>query len=185
MKKELSAKQVESLISILKERFEKNMLRHKGIQWADLLTKLKAQPAKLWSLNEMENSGGEPDVIVYDKKSDEFIFCDCSPESPKGRRSLCYDSEALHSRKEHKPKNNAIDLATAMGIEILSEAQYKALQKHEKFDLKTSSWIQTPGNIRELGGALFCDRRYDTVFVYHNGADSYYSSRAFRGALKV
>ncbi len=185
MKKELSAKQSEELLKILNDRFEKNMKRHKGLQWDKIYSKLKSQSAKMWSLNEMETSGGEPDVIGYDKKTNEYIFCDCSPDSPKGRRSLCYDYEALQSRKEHKPKNNVIDLATTMGIEILNESQYRDLQKLGEFDLKTSSWIQTPSKIRELGGALFCDRRFDTVFVYHNGAESYYAGRAFRGILKI
>jgi len=185
MKKELSAKQSEELLKILSDRFEKNMKRHKGLQWDKIYSKLKSQSAKMWSLNEMETSGGEPDVIGYDKKTNEYIFCDCSPDSPKGRRSLCYDYEALQSRKEHKPKNNVIDLATTMGIEILNESQYRDLQKLGEFDLKTSSWIQTPSKFRELGGALFCDRRFDTVFVYHNGAESYYAGRAFRGILKI
>ncbi len=185
MKKDLSKKQTEELLSILQDRFEKNTKRHKGLQWEMVLSKLKSQSGKLWSLNEMEISGGEPDVIGLDKKSDEYIFCDCSAESPKGRRSLCYDYEALQSRKEHKPKNNAVDLATAMGIELLSESEYRELQKLGEFDLKTSSWIKTPSKIRELGGALFCDRRFDTVFVYHNGAESYYAGRAFRGILKL
>ena len=185
MKINLSAKQIEDLIGVLKDRFEKNMKRHKGLQWEKIQTKLKSQPEKLWSLNEMENSGGEPDVIGFDKKTNEYIFCDCSSESPKGRRSICYDYEALQSRKEHKPKNNAIDLAASMGIEILSEAEYRDLQKLGEFDLKTSSWIKTPTEIRELGGALFCDRRYDTVFLYHNGAESYYAARGFRGIIKV
>ena len=185
MKKELSSKQSEELLAILKERFEKNMKRHRGVQWDQVLSKLKSSPAKLWSLNEMEISGGEPDVISLGKKSNDYIFCDCSAESPKGRRSLCYDYEALQSRKEHKPKNNAIDLAAAMGVEILNEEEYRELQKLGEFDLKTSSWIKTPSTIRELGGALFCDRRFDTVFVYHNGAESYYAARAFRGLLKI
>lgn len=185
MKKEVSSKISKELLSILKERFEKNMKRHKGLQWDKIETKLKSLPSKLWSLNEMELSGGEPDVIGYDKKTDTYIFCDCSADSPKGRRSLCYDYEALQSRKEHKPKNNAIDLATAMGIELLNEEEYRELQKLGEFDLKTSSWIKTPSSIRELGGALFCDRRFNTVFVYHNGAESYYAGRAFRGRLEV
>ncbi|MFZ7115520.1 MAG: DUF4256 domain-containing protein [Bacteroidota bacterium] len=185
MKKEVSSKISKELLSILKERFEKNMKRHKGLQWDKIETKLKSLPSKLWSLNEMELSGGEPDVIGYDKKTDTYIFCDCSADSPKGRRSLCYDYEALQSRKEHKPKNNAIDLATAMGVELLNEEEYRELQKLGEFDLKTSSWIKTPSSIRELGGALFCDRRFNTVFVYHNGAESYYAGRAFRGRLEV
>lgn len=185
MKNNLSAKQSQELLSLLKDRFEKNMKRHKGLQWEAIQEKLKSHPEKLWSLNEMEISGGEPDVIGIDKKTDEYVFCDCSPESPKGRRSICYDYEALQSRKEHKPKNNAIDLASSMGIEILSESEYRELQKLGEFDLKTSSWIKTPAEIRELGGALFCDRRYDTVFLYHNGAESYYAARGFRGKLKV
>lgn len=185
MKKEVSLKISKELLSILKERFEKNMKRHKGLQWDKIETKLKSLPSKLWSLNEMELSGGEPDVIGYDKKTDTYIFCDCSADSPKGRRSLCYDYEALQSRKEHKPKNNAIDLATAMGVELLNEEEYRELQKLGEFDLKTSSWIKTPSSIRELGGALFCDRRFNTVFVYHNGAESYYAGRAFRGRLEV
>lgn len=185
MKNQLSSKQIEELLATLKDRFEKNTKRHKGLQWEKVLSKLKSQSGKLWSLNEMEISGGEPDVIGLDKKSDEYIFCDCSAESPKGRRSLCYDYEALQSRKEHKPKNNVVDLATAMGIELLSESEYRDLQKLGEFDLKTSSWIKTPSKIRELGGALFCDRRFDTVFVYHNGAESYYAGRAFRGILKL
>lgn len=185
MKKDLSKKQTEELLNILQDRFEKNTKRHKGIQWEKVLSKLKSQSGKLWSLNEMETSGGEPDVIGYDKKTDTYIFCDCSAESPKGRRSLCYDYEALQSRKEHKPKNNAVDLATDMGIELLSESEYRDLQNLGEFDLKTSSWIKTPSKIRELGGALFCDRRFDTVFVYHNGAESYYGARAFRGKLKL
>jgi len=185
MKINLSAKQIEELLSVLKDRFEKNMKRHKGLQWEVVEAKIKSHHEKLWSLNEMEFSGGEPDVIGFDKKNDQYIFCDCSAESPKGRRSICYDYEALQSRKEHKPKNNAIDLASSMGIEILSESEYRELQKLGEFDLKTSSWIKTPSEIRELGGALFCDRRYDTVFVYHNGAESYYAARGFRGILKI
>lgn len=184
-KKNLSAKEKEELLQILKERFEKNMNRHKGIEWVKVQTKLEANPDKLWSLNEMELTGGEPDVIAYDKKSDEYIFYDCSEESPKGRRSLCYDRAALNSRKEHKPKNSALDMADVMGIEILNEEQYRELQKLGKFDMKTSSWVKTPDNIRKLGGAIFCDYRYDTVFVYHNGAESYYAARGFRGLLRV
>ena len=185
MKKELSPKQREELLKTLKTRFEKNMQRHKGVEWAKVKSKLEANPAKLWSLNEMETTGGEPDVVGHDKKTGEYIFYDCSPESPNGRRSLCYDREALVARKEHKPKNNALDLADAMGIELLTEEQYRQLQQLGDFDTKTSSWIQTPDDIRELGGALFCDRRYNTVFVYHNGAESYYAARGFRGSIRV
>ena len=184
-KKKLSPEQGEELLGALKARFEKNMNRHKGLQWAKVEAKLKGNTEKLWSLNEMEQSGGEPDVIGHDKKTGEFIFYDCSAESPKGRRSVCYDREALESRKEHKPQNSALDMATAMGIELLTEEQYRELQKLGSFDLKTSSWVKTPADIRKLGGALFCDRRYDQVFVYHNGAESYYAARAFRGSLKV
>lgn len=182
---ELSLEQREELLSTLKARFEKNMNRHKDLEWAKVQARLEANTEKLWSLNEMEVTGGEPDVVGHDNKTDEYIFYDCSAESPKGRRSICYDREALESRKKHKPENNAIDMATAMGIELLTEEQYRELQKLENFDLKTSSWVQTPGNIRKLGGALFCDYRYDTVFVYHNGADSYYAARGFRGSLRV
>ena len=185
MKKELSPKQREELLKTLKTRFEKNMQRHKGVEWAKVKSKLEANPAKLWSLNEMETTGGEPDVVGHDKKTGEYIFYDCSPESPNGRRSLCYDREALVSRKEHKPKNNAVEVADAMGIELLTEEQYRQLQQLGNFDTKTSSWIQTPDDIRELGGALFCDRRYNTVFVYHNGAESYYAARGFRGSIIV
>jgi Protein of unknown function (DUF4256) len=184
-KKELSPKQREELLNALKGRFEKNMNRHKGLEWAEVQARLEAQNGKLWSLNEMESTGGEPDVVGFDKKTGEYIFYDCSAESPKGRRSFCYDRQALESRKEHKPKNNAIDMAAAMGIELLWEEQYRELQKLGNFDTKTSSWIMTPADIRKLGGALFCDRRYDTVFVYHNGAESYYAARAFRGSLRV
>jgi hypothetical protein len=173
------------VLSALKVRFEKNMNRHKGLKWADVEAKLKANTEKLRSLNEMETTGGEPDVVGLDKKTGEYIFYDCSAESPKGRRSVCYDGEALKSRREHKPKNNAIDMAAAMGIELLTEEQYRALQELGDFDTKTSSWVQTPTDIRELGGALFCDRRYHHVFVYHNGAESYYAARAFRGSLRV
>ena len=183
-KKELTKSDYEGFIKDLKARFEKNMNRHKGIKWTDVETKLVNGP-KIWSLNEMEISGGEPDVVGYDKKTGEYIFYDCSAESPNGRRSLCYDDEALQSRKEHKPKNSAIEMATAMGITILSEQQYRELQQLGKFDLKTSSWIQTPPEIRERGGALFCDRRYDHVFVYHNGAESYYAARGFRGSIMI
>jgi hypothetical protein len=185
IKKKLSPAQREELLSVLKARFEKNIKRHKGLEWAKVQARLEANPEKLWSLDEMEITGGEPDVVGHDKKTGEYIFYDCSAESPKERRSLCYDHEALESRKEHKPKNNAIDMAAAIGIELLSEEQYRELQKLEKFDTKTSSWVQTPADIRELGGALFCDRRYDHVFLYHNGAESYYAARGFRGSLRV
>ena len=184
-KEKLSAGQREELLRTLRARFEKNMNRHKGLQWAEVQAKLEANPEKLWSLHEMEESGGEPDVIDYDKKTGEYIFYDCSAESPKGRRSACYDREALDARKENKPKNNVIDMAAAMGIELLSEAEYRALQQLGNFDAKTSSWIKTPADIRKLGGATFCDRRYNTVFLYHNGADSYYAARGFRGSLRV
>jgi len=181
----LSRKQREELLEALKARFEKNRSRHKGFEWADVQAKLEANPEKLWSINEMERTGGEPDVVGHDKKTCEYIFYDCSPESPRGRRSFCYDREALESRKENKPKDSAMDMAAAMGIELLTEEQYRELQKLGNFDTKTSSWVKTPSDIRELGGALFCDRRYNTVFVYHNGAESYYAARAFRGSLKV
>jgi Protein of unknown function (DUF4256) len=181
----LSRKQPDELLRALKARFEKNMDRHKGLEWADVQAKLEADAEKLWSLNEMERTGGEPDVVGHDKKTGEYIFYDCSAESPKGRRSLCYDREALKSRKEHKPKDNALDMAAAMGIGLLTEEQYRELQKLGTFDTKTSSWVKTPSDIRSLGGALFCDRRYDTVFVYHNGAESYYAARGFRGWLRV
>jgi hypothetical protein len=186
----LSKKQREELLGTLKARFEKNMDRHRGLEWAHVLTQLDANAEKLWSLGEMERTGGEPDIIDLDrvdrdKKTGEYIFCDCSEESPKGRRSLCYDREALDSRKENKPKGNAMDLAASIGIELLTEEQYRGLQKLGEFDLKTSSWMKTPAKIRELGGALFCDRRFDTVFVYHNGAESYYAARGFRGWLRV
>jgi len=184
-KKDMSPKLREDLIGKLKARFENNMNRHKGIQWAAVQEKLEAHTGKIWSLNEMEMTGGEPDVVGFDKKAGEFIFYDCSPESPKARRSVCYDGAALASRKEHKPKNSAIDMAAAMGIELLTEEQYRELQKLGEFDLKTSSWVQTPDAIRKLGGALFCDRRYDQVFTYHNGAESYYAARGFRGLLRV
>lgn len=184
-KNKLSAEQSTELLKTLKTRFEKNMKRHKGIEWTKVQAKLEAKPEKLWSLEEMELSGGEPDVIGFDKKSGEFIFFDCSEESPKGRRSFCYDYEALASRKEHKPKNSALGMADEMGVEILTEEEYRELQKLGEFDTKTSSWVKTPKEIRELGGALFCDRRFNTVFVYHNGAESYYAARAFRASLRV
>ena len=184
-KKELSPEQREHLLRALKDRFQKNMNRHAGLEWADVKAKLEGHAGKLWSLSEMERTGGEPDVVGHDKKSGEYIFYDCSAESPKGRRSVCYDREALDARKEHKPADSAMDMAAAMGIELLTEEQYRELQKLGKFDTKTSSWVKTPSPIRKLGGALFCDRRYDTVFVYHNGAESYYAARAFRGSLKV
>ncbi len=184
-KPQLSAEQQEELIKILKTRFEKNPKRHENIQWKDVQKKLESNPEKLWSLNEMERTDGEPDVVGYDKKTDEYHFADCSAESPKGRRSLCYDRDALNSRKEHKPVNSAIDLANEIGIEILNEEQYRELQTLGNFDLKTSSWVKTPEEIRKLGGAIFCDRRYNNVFLYHNGAESYYAARGFRGVLKV
>jgi Protein of unknown function (DUF4256) len=184
-KKRLSLKQREELLRASEDRFEKHMNRHKGLEWAKVQSKLEANAEKLWSLNEMERTGGEPDVVGQDKKTGEYIFYDCSAESPKGRRSLCYDREALESRKEHKPENNAIDMAAAMGIELLTEEQYRELQKLGDFDTKTSSWVKTPSDIRKLGGALFCDHRFDTVFLYHNGAESYYAARAFRGSLRV
>ena len=186
-KKKLSPEQAEELLLALRARFEKNMNRHKGIEWAKVEAKLDPPDGgeKLWSLNEMESTGGEPDVVGQDKKTGEYIFYDCSAETPKGRRSICYDYEALESRKEHKPENSAIGMAADMGIEILTEEQYRELQKLGKFDTKTSSWIETPAHIRKLGGALFCDRRYDTVFVYHNGAESYYAARGFRGSLMI
>jgi hypothetical protein len=183
-KNELTSEQKEKLLKVLKTRFEKNMNRHEGLDWDKIQAKLEKNPGKIWSLNEMEETEGEPDVVDYDKKTDEYIFFDCSPESPK-RRSLCYDYQAWESRKANKPENNAIDKASEMGIELLTEEQYRQLQQLGKFDLKTSSWIKTPANIRELGGAIFCDRRYNTVFLYHNGADSYYAARGFRGCLKV
>ena len=181
----LSSAQREELFSKLKARFEKNMKRHKGLEWAKIQAKLEDKIEKCWSLSEMERTGGEPDLIGYDIETDEFIFYDCSAESPNGRRSFCYDREALDSRKENKPKNSAVDMAEAIGIELLSEDEYRELQKLGNFDLKTSSWIKTPAEIRKLGGAIFCDRRYDTVFLYHNGADSYYAARGFRGSLRV
>jgi hypothetical protein len=184
-KNDLSAKQREELLTILRSRFEKYMDRHKGIEWWKVQAKLEANANKLRALHQMELTGGEPDVIAHDAKNDEYIFFDCSPESPAGRRSLCYDDEALRARKEHKPKGSAVAMANAMGIELLTEQQYRELQKLGTFDAKTSSWVQTPASIRKLGGALFCDRRYDTVFVYHNGAESYYAARGFRGCVKV
>lgn len=181
----LNKEQTAELLNTLKVRFEKNMARHKGIDWNKVQSKLESNPSKLWSLNEMEVSEGEPDVVGYNKKNDVFLFYDCSAESPKGRRSICYDRKALDSRKENKPKDSAMDMAEAMGIEMLTEEEYRELQKLGDFDLKTSSWILTPDKIRKLGGALFCDKRYDTVFTYHNGAESYYAARGFRGVLKV
>lgn len=184
-KKELLPEQREELFSVLKTRFEKNKNRHQGLEWANVRAKLEANPQKLWSLDDMEITGGEPDVVGYDTETDEYIFYDCSAESPKGRRSLCYDHEALESRKEYKPLNSAIEMAADMGIELLTETQYRELQQLGNFDLKTSSWVKTPPEIRKRGGALFCDRRYDTVFLYHNGAESYYAARGFRGSLRV
>jgi len=184
-KKELSPKQGEELIRALKDRFEKNMNRHKGVDWAKVQARLEANTEKLWSLNEMERTGGEPDVVGQDKKTGEYAFYDCSAESPKNRRSLCYDGPALQSRKENKPGGSALDSAAAMGIELLTEEQYRELQQHGEFDTKTSSWLKTPADMRKLGGAIFGDRRFDRVFVYHNGAESYYSGRAFRGSLRV
>jgi hypothetical protein len=184
-KKELSPKQREGLLRTLKARFEKNMNRHKGLEWAKVQAKLEANAEKLWSLNEMERTGGEPDVVGHDKKTGEYVFFDCSAESPEGRRSVCYDREGLDSRKEHKPKNNAMDMAAAMGIELLTEEQYQELQKLGNFDTKTSSWVKAPADIRKLGGALFGDRRYGRVFVYQNSAPCYYRVRAFRGSLRV
>ena len=184
-KQELSLEQGEELLSVLKKRFEKNMNRHKGLEWAKVEAKLGGNAESLWSLQEMERTGGEPDVVGYDKKTSEYIFYDCSAESPNGRRSLCYDREALDSRKENKPKDSAMNMAAVMGIELLSEEQYRELQKLGKFDTKTSSWIKTPSDIRKLGGAIFADYRYGNVFVYHNGAQSYYGGRAFRGSLRV
>lgn len=183
--KKLSQEQHDELLKIIKDRFEKNSQRHEGLEWEPIEARLSGLPEKMWSLYQMESSGGEPDVVDYDTEKDEYIFYDCSAESPKGRRSVCYDRAALESRKKHKPQNSAIDMATAMGVEILTEAQYRKLQKLGDFDTKTSSWILTPDSIRKLGGALFCDRRYDTVFLYHNGADSYYAARGFRGSLRV
>jgi hypothetical protein len=184
-RKNLSPPQREELLKALQGRFEKNVNRHKGLEWAKVQIKLEANSEKLWSLNEMERTGGEPDVVGFNKKTGEYIFYDCSAESPQARRSLCYDREALESRKEHKPKNSAVEMVAAMGIELLTEAQYRELQQHGNFDTKTSSWVKTPADIRKLGGALFCDRRYDTVFLYHNGAESYYAARGFRGALRI
>lgn len=184
-KKKLSSGEAQRLLETLEKRFEKNMNRHKDVKWDNVQTKLEVDPEKLWSLNEMEKTGGEPDVIKYDKRTNEYIFCDCSVESPKERRSFCYDREALNSRKEHKPKNSAVDMANEMGIEILSEEEYRELQELGSFDTKTSSWLKTPEDIRKLGGAIFGDRRYNTVFKYHNGAESYYAARGFRGLLKV
>jgi len=185
MKNELSAAQSEELLATLEARFEKNSTRHKSIEWAKVRAKLETHTEKLWSLNEMEKTCGEPDVVGYDKETDEYLFYDCSAESPKGRRSLCYDREAHEARKEFKPENTAVDVAAAMSIELLTEEQYRELQQLGKFDLKSSSWIKTPAAIRKLGGAIFCDRRYDTVFVYHNGAESYYAARGFRGSLRI
>ena len=183
--KRLPPDQLKELLSTLKDRFAKNMNRHKGVDWSTVQTKLEGNTEKLWSLSEMERTGGEPDVVGFDKKTSEYNFYDCSAETPKGRRSICYDREALESRKEHKPKSSAVEMAAEMGVELLTEEQYRALQKLGEFDTKTSSWISTPPDIRKLGGALFCDRRYDTVFLYHNGAESYYAARGFRGCLKV
>ena len=183
--KKLSAEQSEELVSALKARFDKNMKRHTGLEWSQVQARLQAKAEKLWSLSEMERTGGEPDAVGFDKETRQFIFYDCSSETPQGRRNTCYDREALESRKEHKPENNALDMAAAMGIELLTEEEYRELQKLGKFDTKTSSWVKTPPEIRKLGGALFCDRRYDHVFVYHNGAESYYGGRGFRASLKV
>jgi len=185
MKKKLPQEQCETLLDILKTRFLKNMGRHKGMAWSDVQARLKTKAEKLWSLHQMETTGGEPDVVGHDKKSGEYIFYDCSHESPNGRRSFCYDKQALDARKENKPANNAVGAAADMGTELLTEEQYRELQQHGKFDTKTSSWVQTPSAIRELGGALFCDRRYNAVFLYHNGAESYYAARGFRGSLRV
>lgn len=184
-RKALSSEQRTRLLGVLRDRFEKNRSRHPGIEWPDVLARLEANSEKLWSLNEMERTGGEPDVVGHDKGTNQHAFYDCSSESPNGRRSLCYDGQALESRKADKPRNSAVDMATTMGIELLTEEQYRELQKLENFDTKTSSWVETPPGIRKLGGALFCDRRYDTVFVYHNGAESYYAGRGFRGSLRV
>lgn len=184
-KKELLSEQREELLVALKTRFEKNMNRHKNLEWSEVAAKLEADAEKLWSLGEMERTGGEPDVVGFDEQTGEYIFYDCSAESPKNRRSVCYDRAALESRKEHKPENNAVDMAAEMGVELLTEAEYRKLQKLGNFDQKMSSWVKTPADIRNLGGALYCDRRYNTVFVYHNGAESYYGARAFRGSLRV
>jgi hypothetical protein len=184
-KMKLTAEESDQLLQVLKSRFEKNMKRHKSLNWTDVEARLQQHPAKLWSLDEMEKTGGEPDVIGHDKKTSEYIFYDCSAESPKGRRSVCYDHEALLSRKEHKPENSAVEMAADMGIDLLTEEQYRELQQLGAFDLKTSSWVATPPAIRKLKGALFCDRRYDHVFTYHNGAESYYAARGFRGSLRV
>lgn len=184
-KKELSVQQREELLSTLRDRFEKHMNRHSGLQWAKVQARLEGKSEKLWSLNEMERTGGEPDIVGHDKKTGEYVFYDCSAESPKGRTSLCYDPDALDARKEHKPKGSAVGLAAAMGIELLAEEQYRELQQLGEFDLKSSSWVKTPGDIRKLGGALFCDRRFNRVFVFHNGAESYYGARGFRGWLRV
>lgn len=183
--KKLTAQQQEEILELLKVRFEKNMNRHQGFEWANIQEKLEANSGKLWSLFEMERTEGEPDVVLFDKQSRQYIFCDCSPESPKGRRSICYDRAAMDSRKQNKPKMSAIEMAADMGIDILTEQQYRELQNLGNFDLKTSSWVETPSNVRKLGGAIFCDRRYDMVFMYHNGAESYYAARGFRGSLKV
>jgi len=183
--KKASAEQRRELLGRLEARFRENMSRHKGVEWAKVRARLEADAGKMWSLHQMEATGGEPDVVAQDRKTGEYVFYDCSAESPKGRRSICYDRAALDSRREHKPKNSAIDMATAMGIEVLTEEQYRELQKLGKFDTKTSSWVRTPSEIRNLGGALFCDRRYDHVFLYHNGAESYYAARGFRGSLRV
>ncbi|WP_298653871.1 DUF4256 domain-containing protein [uncultured Proteiniphilum sp.] len=184
-KRELSKERVNILLPTLQNRFEKNMNRHEGLEWDKIQSRLEKHPEKLWSLNEMEETGGEPDVIGYDKETGKYIFCDCSPESPKGRRSVCYDSEALESRKEHKPRDSAMGMASGMGIALLTEEQYRALQRLGEFDTKTSSWIAAPPDIRKMGGALFGDRRYGQVFIYHNGAESYYAARGFRGILEV
>lgn len=184
-KQKLSSKQIEELLTTLQSRFERNMNRHKGIEWNEVQTRLELNPKKLWSLNGMEETGGEPDIVAHDKKTGEYIFYDCSAETPKGRRNLCYDRAALNARKEFKPKDSAVDVAESMGIELLSEEEYRQLQQLGEFDTKTSSWVKTPEKIRKLGGALFCDRRYDTVFVFHNGAESYYAVRGFRGSLRV
>ncbi len=185
MDKKLSAEQTTSLLKVLKARFEKNMNRHKGMNWSDVQARIEANPEKLWTLDQMEETEGEPDVVGFDKSTGEYIFYDCSAESPKGRRSVCYDPEALDSRKEHKPKHSAVGMAAEMGIEILTEEQYRELQQLGNFDTKTSSWVKTPDSIRKLGGAVFCDKRYNTVFYYHNGAESYYAARGFRGVVRV